>query len=179
MEIKYFELAYEDIEQISRMESEFFSTPWSEASIGHYAEAGNTIFVVARNDEPYVSDAMHMPMVSGDAANICHGHREEELPRRVVGYAAVLCAADEGNLVSIGVEEDCREMGIATELLDIAYEMALERGVTSINLEVRESNEPAITMYEKEGFVKVGKRPNFYRNPTEDALLYIKQIGQE
>ncbi len=183
MEIKYFELAYEDIEQISRMESKFFSTPWSEASIGHYAEAGNTIFVVARNDEPYVSDAMNMSAASGNAANvtanICDVHREEDLPRRVVGYAAVLCAADEGNLVSIGVEEDCREMGIATELLDIAYEMALERGVTSINLEVRESNEPAITMYEKEGFVKVGKRPNFYRNPTEDALLYIKQIGQE
>ncbi len=175
MKIKYFELAYEDIEQISRMESKFFSTPWSEASIGHYAEAGNTIFIVARNDEPYVSD-----LISSSAANdmavLCNTDKENNRPRRVVGYAAVLCAADEGNLVSIGVEEDCREMGIATELLDIAYDMALERGVTSINLEVRESNMPAISMYEKEGFEKVGKRPNFYRNPTEDALLYIKKI---
>lgn len=149
MKIGYYELAYEDIEQISRMEREFFSTPWSEASIGHYAEAGNTIFIVARN---------------------------EEQPGKVVGYAAILCAADEGNLVSIGVLEECRQMGIATELLDIAYDMAAQRGVTSINLEVRESNLPAVRFYEKEGFVKTGKRPNFYRNPAEDALLYIKYL---
>lgn len=176
MEIKYFRLAYEDIEQISKMESRFFSAPWSEASIGHYAEAGNTIFVVARNDEPYVSDLMGTQSAVNDSE--CSGSRQEELPRRVVGYAAVLCAADEGNLVSIAVEEDCRQMGIATELLDIAYDMALERGVTSINLEVRESNMSAISMYEKEGFERVGKRPNFYRNPTEDALLYIKKIAE-
>lgn len=177
MQIKYFELAYEDIEQISRMESKFFSTPWSEASIGHYAEAGNTIFIVARNDEPYISDAIKPSAAANDTADLCNSDKDENHPRRVVGYAAVLCAADEGNLVSIGVEEDCRQMGIATELLDIAYDMALERGITSINLEVRESNMSAISMYEKEGFEKVGKRPNFYRNPTEDALLYIKKIA--
>ena len=165
MEIKYYELSYDDIEQISKMEQKYFSTPWSEASIGHYAEAGNTIFVVARNEEAYISDAVDkqdMPV--------------EEYPRRVVGYAAILCALDEGNLVSIAVAEDCRRMGIAEELLDIAYDMAYERGVTSINLEVRESNIPAISLYENEGFEKVGKRPGFYSNPKEDALLYIKQL---
>lgn len=166
MEIKYYELSYDDIEQISKMEQKFFSTPWSEASIGHYAEAGNTIFVVARNEEAYISDALKNQPVEN----------EEDYPRRVVGYAAVMCACDEGNLVSIAVDEDCRRMGIAQELLDIAYEMAWDRGITSINLEVRESNLPAIRLYEDEGFEKVGKRPRFYRNPTEDALLYIKQL---
>lgn len=149
MEIKYFEMAYEDIAQISQMELRFFSTPWSEASIAHYAEAGNTIFVVAR---------------------------PKEAPSVVAGYAAVLCAADEGNLVSIGVHEDYRRMGIAAELLDICYELARKRGVASINLEVRPSNAGAIQLYEGEGFSQVGRRPSFYRNPTEDALLYIKQL---
>ena len=167
MEIRYYEMTYDDIEQISKMENLFFSTPWSEASIGHYAEAGNTIFVVARTEEAYISDAITAKK------NLA---AEEEFPRKVVGYAAVLCAADEGNLVSIGVDETCREMGIATELLDIVYEMAADRGVTSINLEVRESNVPAISLYEKEGFEKVGRRPRFYKNPQEDALLYIKQL---
>ena len=157
MKVSYYQLAYEDIEQISRMEQEFFSTPWSEASIAHYAEAGNTIFIVARSNEPYQQ---------GQAGRT----------GRVAGYAAVLCAADEGNLVSIGVLEKYRRMGIATELLDIVYEMAAQRGVTSINLEVRESNFPAISFYEKEGFIRTGKRPGFYRNPAEDALLYIKQL---
>lgn len=154
-EIGYYELIYDDIPQISRMEREFFSTPWSEASIGHYAEMENTIFIVARSlDEP----------------------APEGAAQKVVGYAAVLCAADEGNLVSIGVLEEYREMGIASELLDIIYGIASDKGVASIHLEVRESNEPAISLYEKEGFRKEGKRPRFYRNPTEDALLYVRTL---
>ena len=146
MEIRYYNLEYDDIEQISEMERRFFSAPWSPASIGHYADAGNTIFIVARSE------------------------------KKVVGYAALFCAADEGNLVSIGVEETHREMGIASELLDILYEQARNRGVFSINLEVRQSNEAAISLYEKEGFKAVGRRPGFYREPKEDALLYIKEI---
>lgn len=160
MEISYFELSYDDIGQISAMEKEFFSVPWSEASIGHYAEAGNTIFVVARSPET-------VPWEYEEGVR--------EVPK-VIGYAAVFCAADEGNLVSIGVRQEYREMGVASELLDICYEMAADRGVASINLEVRESNEPAIRLYEKEGFQVTGKRPRFYRDPAEDALLYIKKL---
>ncbi|MBR3242234.1 MAG: ribosomal protein S18-alanine N-acetyltransferase [Lachnospiraceae bacterium] len=146
MEIGYYELTYDDIEKVSQMEREFFSTPWSEASIAHYMEAGNTIFVVAR-------------------------HGEE-----TIGYAAVMCVLDEGNLVSIGVHDDYRQMGIASELLDIVYDMAHDRGVTSINLEVRTSNEAAIALYEKHGFVQNGRRKDFYRDPKEDALLFIKEL---
>ena len=167
MEISYYQMAYDDIAQISEMEREFFSTPWSEASIGHYAEAGNTIFVVARTEEPWMQGQENK---NADP---------DSLPRKVAGYAAVLCAADEGNLVSIGVRPEYRQMGIATELLDIVYELAGRRGVTSINLEVRESNEPAIRFYEKERFERTGKRPGFYRNPTEDALLYIKALQDQ
>ena len=167
MEIGYYELAYDDIEQISAMEREFFSVPWSEASIAHYAEAGNTIFVVARSNEDYVRP--EAKEASGSCSSL-------DLPKKAVGYIAIFCAADEGNLVSIGVDEDYREMGIATELLDIAYNMAVDRGVTSINLEVRESNQPAISLYEQEGFEQVGRRKAFYRNPTEDALIYIKNL---
>ena len=160
MEISYFELSYDDIDQISFMEQEFFSVPWSRASIAHYAQAGNTIFVVARSPE--------MVRIEFD-----DGIREV---RKVVGYAAVFCAADEGNLVSIGVHRDYREMGIARELLDICYQLAQKRGITSIFLEVRESNAPAIHLYESEGFRITGKRPRFYRDPEEDALLYTRKL---
>ena len=146
MEIIYYELTYEDIASVSEMERRFFSTPWSEASIAHYMETGNTIFVVAR---------------SGNVT---------------IGYAAVLCILDEGNLVSIGVDDPYRQMGIATELLDIVYDMARDRGVSSINLEVRGGNTAAIALYEKEGFVQNGRRKDFYRKPTEDALLYMKEL---
>ena len=146
MEIGYFSLDYNDIAAISEMERKYFGQPWSESSIASYAEKGNTIFVVAKSGA------------------------------KVVGYLAVLCIVDEGNLVSIAVHEDFREMGIASELLDIAYGMALDRGVTSINLEVRESNEEAIGLYEKEGFSIIGRRKNFYSSPAEDAILYLKNL---
>ena len=149
MEIGYFELAYEDIEQISQMEQSYFGQPWSESSIASYAEKGNTVFIVARREGT------------------------------VVGYIAVLCILDEGNLVSIAVHDDYREMGIATELLDIASEMAMDRGVTSIHLEVREQNEKAIRLYEKEGFMQIGRRKSFYRNPEEDAILYREDLIRE
>lgn len=146
MEISYYELTYDDIARVSEMERRFFSTPWSEASIAHYMETGSTIFVVARDRG------------------------------RTIGYAAVLCILDEGNLVSIGVEDDYRNKGIASELLDIIYEMAHERGVASIHLEVRAGNGAAIALYEKEGFVRNGRRKDFYRKPAEDALLYVKEL---
>lgn len=146
MEIKYYELTYDDIAYVSEMERRFFSTPWSEASIAHYMETGNMVFIVARNGET------------------------------PVGYAAVHCILDEGNLVSIGVEEHFRNMGIASELLDIVYEQAFSAGVRTIHLEVRESNTAAIALYEKEGFAENGRRKNFYRKPEEDALLYKKDL---
>lgn len=146
MEIRYFELTYEDIGPVSEMERKFFSTPWSEASIAHYMESGNMVFIVAR---------------SGSVP---------------VGYAAVQCILDEGNLISIGVDDGFRNMGIASELLDIVYEQAFANGVRTIHLEVRESNDAAIALYEKEGFEKNGRRKGFYRKPEEDALLYKKDL---
>ena len=146
MEIKYYHLTYDDIEMISNMESKFFGQPWSASSIATYMEKGNTIFLVAKHDE------------------------------KIAGYAAVMCVLDEGNLVSIAVDEEFRNLGIASELLDIAYEEAKMRGVTSINLEVRQSNTPAIKLYEKENFEQIGERKNFYSKPTEDAILFLKKL---
>ncbi len=146
MEIKYYHLIYDDIEAVSKMEAEFFGQPWSAKGIATYMEKGNTIFLVAKDGE------------------------------KVIGYAAIVCVLDEGNLVSIAVSEDYRKMGVASELLDIAYCEAKERGVTSINLEVRESNEAAIKLYEKEGFELVGERKNFYSKPTENAKLFLKKL---
>ncbi len=148
MEISYFEICEEDIPVISAMEEKYFSQPWKEESILHYMESGNMIFIVAKETE------------TGKTA----------------AYSAVLCIADEGDLVSIAVDEDHRSMGIARELLDITYEMAAERGVAKIHLEVRESNEPAINLYESEGFIQDGRRKKFYRSPEEDALLYTKEL---
>ncbi len=149
MDISYFELSYDDIEQVSALERKFFSQPWSEAGIGHYMDAGNTVFIVAKHGET------------------------------VAGYAALMCILDEGNLVSIGVDEGFRRMGVASELMDILYEQGWKRGVRSIHLEVRKSNQKAISLYEKQGFKQSGIRKGFYSRPAEDALLYTRLLEEE
>ena len=149
MEISYYEMSCADIPDIAEMELKYFSQPWSEASIGHYMDQGNTIFIVAKDN------------TNGG---------------KVVGYCAVMCIINESDLVSIAVDEDYREMGIAREILDIAYDMARDRKVELLHLEVRRSNEAAINLYESEGFVQDGLRKGFYDKPKEDALLYTKKL---
>ncbi|MBE6017790.1 MAG: ribosomal-protein-alanine N-acetyltransferase [Lachnospiraceae bacterium] len=152
MEISYYEMTEDDIPSIAEMELEYFSVPWSEASIGHYMEQGNTLFIVARHNssDGYV----------------------------VAGYIALMCILNESELVSIAVRKGYRNMGIARELLDIAYGMAQDRGVELIHLEVRESNEAAIELYESEGFTKDGIRKGYYDKPKEDAVLYTKHFKE-
>ncbi|MCF0142598.1 MAG: ribosomal protein S18-alanine N-acetyltransferase [Parasporobacterium sp.] len=149
MEISYYEMSYDDIPKVAEMEQHYFSIPWSEAGIGHYMDAGNTLFLTAKKSPS---------------------------PEDMVGYLAIMCILDEGELVSIAVDEELRGMGIASELLDIAYDMCRERGVNRIHLEVRESNTAAINLYEKEGFIRDGRRKGFYAKPAEDALLYTKEL---
>lgn len=146
MEITYTYLNEEDIPQVSKMEEKYFSQPWGEESIKHYLDNGLMLFIIAKD---------------GD---------------KVCGYVAVMCVLDEGNLVSIAVDEHYRRMKIATEMLDIVYEELRNSEVTSINLEVRQSNEPAIRLYEKEGFQQSGRRKAFYEKPKEDAILLLKQL---
>ena len=150
MEISYYEMTEDDIPQIAEMELEYFSVPWSEASIGHYMEQGNTLFIVARHAQG-------------------NGYI-------VAGYIALMCILNESELVSIAVRKGCRNMGIAREMLDIAYGMAKEKGVELIHLEVRESNEAARALYESEGFIRDGVRKEYYNKPREDAVLYTKHI---
>jgi ribosomal-protein-alanine N-acetyltransferase len=58
-------------------------------------------------------------------------------------------------------------------------EEASNRGLCQISLEVRASNLAAITLYEQSGFVCVGRRRNFYRQPTEDALVMIRTTDSD
>ena len=64
-----------------------------------------------------------------------------------------------------------RRQGLGEQVLRALMEEARRRGVTHFSLEVRESNFPAIRLYEKLGFRAVGKRPRFYTDPAEAALV--------
>ena len=94
----------------------------------------------------------------------------------IVGYAGCFVVCESADITNIAVKETHRRMGIAEKLLEVLSEQAYGKNADSIFLEVRESNEPAKCLYEKQGFIPVGLRKNFYRKPTENAVLMEKKI---
>ena len=94
----------------------------------------------------------------------------------VIGFLAFEQIADEGSIVEIAVHPDHRRRGIARELIEEAIRHAAD--LNTVFLEVRESNTPAIGLYESLGFERLGVRKGYYQNPKEDALIMKKPSPQ-
>ena len=92
----------------------------------------------------------------------------------VIGYIGVQEICGEAYITNVAVFENCRKAGIGRALLKAACEGAENRNCEFITLEVRESNVPAIALYESEGFEKAGIRKNFYSSPIENGVIYTK-----
>ena len=84
---------------------------------------------------------------------------------------------DEGFICNIAVFSQYRRQGVATALMQELDDYAKENEMASVSLEVRQSNLSAQQLYGKCGFEVVGKRKDFYANPTEDALIMTKTYG--
>ena len=132
------------VPQIAALEQICFSDPWVEVSIASELENPLSLWLVA---------------MDGD---------------RVAGYVGSQSVLGEADMMNIAVSPDYRRQGIAKLLLLSLQQSLADQDVHSLTLEVRRSNEPAIALYAKEGFVQVGCRKNYYRHPTEDALILRK-----
>lgn len=97
----------------------------------------------------------------------------------VVGYAVLLLAPPDADLADLAIAPDARGRGLGRALLDAVIAAARDAGVSRIFLEVRESNAPAIALYERAGFAECGKRSRYYRDPVEDALVYRMNVEPE
>ncbi len=93
-----------------------------------------------------------------------------------VGYCGIWNVCGEAEVIDIGVLSEYRKRGIGKGLFEAVFQYMRENGVGSLNLEVREDNIPAIRLYEKLGFEKVGVRKKYYDNKV-DAILYTKKTG--
>ncbi|MBT8333922.1 MAG: ribosomal protein S18-alanine N-acetyltransferase, partial [Deltaproteobacteria bacterium] len=82
----------------------------------------------------------------------------------------------EAELLKVTVSRKCRHRGVATLLLSCLEKELTEHGVSKLFLEVRSSNASAITFYFQVGFTEVGRRISYYRQPTDDALLFKKKL---
>lgn len=93
-----------------------------------------------------------------------------DIDGRAVGYMGLQIFSGEGYVTNIAVLPKYRGQGIAKALIN----EQMKNKMDFITLEVRESNIPAICLYEKTGFENVGIRPNFYSNPTENAVIMTR-----
>ena len=134
------------VAQVAELEKICFSDPWSENSVASELKNPLSCWLVAEED--------------GVAA----------------GYIGSQTVMDESDMMNVAVHPDHRRKGVAESLVNELIEALKKRGSRCLTLEVRASNEPAKALYEKLGFVQVGLRRNYYRNPKEDALILRKEF---
>ncbi len=146
MQITIRAMAAGDTQRVADIENNSFSQPWSQRDFDNTLSSDNYIYIVAEDNGS------------------------------IVGYCGCVMAADEGDITNIAVIPDYRRMGIGAMLINTILRLAGEHGMTSVFLEVRESNEPARLLYESRGFEVVGKRPAFYQKPVEAAILMAHRI---
>ena len=139
-------MAAADVEAVAEMEAAAFSTPWR-------ADTFRTLL-----ERPGAE--MHVIEDGGE----------------VVGYAVLWCILDQGELANIAIREDARGRGLGGVLLDRVLDVARERGVRSLFLEVRVSNEAAASLYDSRGFREIGRRRDYYDRPREDARVLEKRL---
>lgn len=95
----------------------------------------------------------------------------------ILGYSILFAAADQADVSNIAVDPDHRGQKIGDALMKEMLNQAANRGVKEVFLEVRVSNAPAIGLYQKYGFERIGVRKGYYEDPKEDAHLMKMDIA--
>ena len=95
----------------------------------------------------------------------------------VMGYIGLNAVADECYITNVAVFPDYRRQGVATALLNKAISYCKSANLSFISLEVRASNNAAIDLYVKNGFIKEGERRDFYRFPKENAFIMTRRFN--
>ena len=133
------------VSQVAQLEKLCFSEPWSESSVAGELNNPLSLWLVAVDED------------------------------RVTGYVGSQSVMGETDMMNIAVAPDYRRQGVAEALVNELVCQLRDGGNHCLTLEVRASNEPAIALYTKLGFLQVGRRPNYYRSPREDALILRKE----
>lgn len=130
-----------DLQEVMEIESTLFPDPWDE------------VFFL---EEVERHDAFVM---------------EDTITSELAGYLCGWHVLDEFMITNIGVKKELQKQGLGELLLRYIIGLKGETGVIYFYLEVRESNLPAIRLYERLGFGMIGKRVDYYQHPVENALV--------
>ena len=132
---------FDNLEAVAEIENLSIIPPWSYRAICDFASFNSNRILVAINK------------------------------KEVVGYITYSVVLDEVQIANVAVHPSHRRQGIANKLLSYLCNEAKNSKMSLIMLEVRQSNEAAIKIYNKLGYIEVGRRNNYYKNPAEDAIL--------
>lgn len=94
----------------------------------------------------------------------------------VRAYISIYAAAGEMEVLNLAVAPELRRRGIGYRLLALALRAAAKMGMQRAVLEVRVGNAPARRLYERHGFTVAGRRPRYYADTDEDALVYARSL---
>lgn len=126
-------------------------------------------------DEAWSADEITKDVISGDGSVYV---AVAEIGDERAGYADMRIVAGESQIYNLAVAKEFRGRGIGEALLNHMIEKSEAFGLSTITLEVRATNEAALSLYEKLGFVKVGIRKGYYSKGREDAVLMDKALGK-
>lgn len=142
-------MAGADLPAVMAIETSSYSMPWTESTFRGLLRRRDTDCIVATHAD------------------------------RPVGYAVAWSILDQCELGNVAVGRDWRGMGIGRTLVLAVLDRAKERQVEEVFLEVRPSNLVAQRLYAALGFRLVGRRRNYYQQPTEDALVMRLELDRE
>ncbi len=94
----------------------------------------------------------------------------------VAGFAIASLIPPQAELESIAVAPEAQRKGIALDLFRVLSTYLQAAKVTEVILEVRASNLPALALYRRLGFAQSGRRPRYYADPEEDAILLSRPL---
>lgn len=143
-QIEIAEMTEKDVLQVAAIEAEVFSCPWSAQSFSDTLYQDNIKFLLAKEED------------------------------RVLGYCGFYMALDEGEITNVAVKPEFRRRHIGDAIMKALFAEGERNGICRFYLEVRVSNQAAIGLYEKHGFIRQGIRRDFYRKPREDAYVMCR-----
>ncbi len=118
----------------------------------------------------------YLELASEPGGSILIAEIEDFNPPLIVGFAAIQLILDEAELRNLVIHPSHRQKGIGRALLERVIQQLQESGAKELYLEVRPSNQPARTFYAAAGFRLEFTRPDYYHDPSEDALEMVLEI---
>jgi ribosomal-protein-alanine N-acetyltransferase len=143
----------EDLPEILAIEAASFMTPWTKGMFIDELRMPHARCLVVKSQQPGKT--------------------------RIAAYIIFWLVADEVHLHNLAVHSEFRRQGLASSLMRFMRDIAVQVGAICQTLEVRESNAWAINLYRRCGFVVKGKRPRYYDDTREDALVMWAEVRQD